>query len=81
MYLDSGFQLSRANGSRIIEKGCGCTFQLHHALLSYKIINKFRLPNNILNFSFLSPMAPELRKKGMAVLLNYAKQSQGTLRN
>ena len=31
-YLNSKFQLSRTNGSRVIEKGCGSTFEVCHSL-------------------------------------------------
>ena len=36
--LNSEFQLSRINGSRVIENGCDSTFEVCHALLSYRVI-------------------------------------------
>ena len=50
-HLDSEFKLSRTNGSRVKEKGCGSTFGLYQALLSQKISSKNRLPT-FLNLEF-----------------------------
>ena len=69
------------SGSRIIEKGHGSTFELHHTLLSCKTVNRITLPTYVLKFRFLGPTVPELYKKGVAVLLNCTTQPQGTLRN
>ena len=38
--LNPEFQVSRTNGSRVTEKGRGSTFELCHALLSYKTTKK-----------------------------------------
>ena len=71
-YLNSEFQLSRTNCSRVIEKGRGSTFEVCHALLSCRTIIQLWLPTSIPNFSFLGPTGPELLKKGVAALLKYA---------
>ena len=54
------------SGSRIIEKGHGNTFELHHTLLGCKTANRIMLLINVLNFRFLRPIVPELQKKGVA---------------
>ena len=36
LLVNPEFQLSRTNGSRVIEKGCGSTFEVSHALLNHR---------------------------------------------
>ena len=75
-YLNSEFQLSRTNGSRVIEKGHSSFFEVCHTLLSCRSTLQIRFSTYIPNFSFLEPTVQELLKKGVAALLKYAMPVQ-----
>ena len=58
------FQVSRTNGSRVIENGRGNTFELCHVLLSHKTTNEIKLPIYILNFKCLGQKTSSKTWKG-----------------
>ena len=50
-HLDFEFKLSRTNGSRVLEKGLGSTFEVSHALLSQRTSVQILLSTSKFQFS------------------------------